>query len=39
MPVTDFGPEHAGFRHFTPTGVHSVLPRWRPAAPSRNLAT
>ena len=27
-----------GFLHFTPTGAHPVLPRWSPAATSRNLA-
>jgi hypothetical protein len=30
--------EFDGFLHFTPTGAHCVLPRWSPAAPSRNLA-
>jgi hypothetical protein len=42
VPVRSMAPrcktEHDGFLQFTPTGAHSVLPRWSPAARSRNLA-
>jgi hypothetical protein len=31
-------PNMTGFLHFTPASAHCVLPRWSPAAPSRNLA-
>ena len=34
----DVKPNMTASVHFNPTNAHCVLPRWSPAAPSRNLA-